>query len=271
MQATGNNQNQTYNLSIRLRADGLSFYGYNTALAVPVVMEHYPFAEGKSAAETLEEAIAGSPLLQGGVAPVVYGLVKGPSMQIPLECFRKEEVHALYRLTYAQDKTGKTYYNILPHLEIAQIFTIEPDVERTLCQHFPGIRFYHQHSMMLEKIWMMEQQEQPRLYAYFDESEMFIFCYKDQRLQYANTFPADVASNAAYFLLSVWKGLELDVHTTPCFLLGQGSLKDAAAQQLGRFLKDVRNTSATDIFRRSTLARNPQVPLDLLALLVHVI
>ena len=129
-------------------------------------------------------------------------------MQVPLECFRKEEAHALYRLTYAQEKTGKTYYNILPHLEIAQIFTVDHEVERILNQHFPGIRFYHSHTMILEKLWLLAQQDKRQLYAYFDEKEVFVFGYRAQQLCYANTFPADVADNAVYFILSVWKDLK---------------------------------------------------------------
>ena len=132
MQATGNKQQQTYNLSICLRADGLSFYGCSTANAATVETEHYTCAEGERMADTLERAIAQSALLRQGTPGVVYGLASGPSMQIPLECFRKEEVHALYRLTYAQEKTGKTYYNILPHLEVAQILTVDPETEHLL-------------------------------------------------------------------------------------------------------------------------------------------
>ena len=40
---------------------------------------------------------------------------------------------------------------------------------------------------------------------------------------------------------------------------------------LARYLQNVRNTNAADIYRRSTLARNQQLPFDLLALWVHVI
>ena len=125
MQETGNNQSQTYNLSIRLHADGFSFYSYNPTRTEPVAIEDYIYHEEESVAETLKKAIAQSAIVRKRNNPVVYGLVTGLSMQVPLECFRKEEAHALYRLTYAQEKTGKTYYNILPHLEIAQIFTVD--------------------------------------------------------------------------------------------------------------------------------------------------
>lgn len=271
MQETGNNQSQTYNLSIRLHADGFSFYSYNPTRTEPVAIEDYIYHEEESVAETLKKAIAQSAIVRKRNNPVVYGLVTGLSMQVPLECFRKEEAHALYRLTYAQEKTGKTYYNILPHLEIAQIFTVDHEVERILNQHFPGIRFYHSHTMILEKLWLLAQKDKRQLYAYFDEKEVFVFGYRAQQLCYANTFPADVADNAVYFILSVWKDLKMDVRQEECILLGNGNIKDDTAQLLARYLQNVRNTNAADIYRRSTLARNQQLPFDLLALWVHVI
>ena len=163
MQETGNNQSQTYNLSIRLHADGFSFYSYNPTRTEPVAIEDYIYHEEESVAETLKKAIAQSAIVRKRNNPVVYGLVTGLSMQVPLECFRKEEAHALYRLTYAQEKTGKTYYNILPHLEIAQIFTVDHEVERILNQHFPGIRFYHSHTMILEKLWLLAHRGPERI------------------------------------------------------------------------------------------------------------
>ena len=271
MQETGNNQSQTYNLSIRLHADGFSFYSYNPATTEPVAIEDYIYHEEESVAETLKRAIGQSAIVQKRNNSVVYGLVTGLSMQVPLECFRKEEAHALYRLTYAQEKTGKTYYNILPHLEIAQIFTVDLEVERILSQYFPSIRFYHSYTMILEKLWLLSQQDKRQLYAYFDEKEVFVFGYREQRLCYANAFPADMADNAVYFILSVWKDLKMDVRQEECILLGNGNIKNDTARILTRYLQNVRNTDTADIYRRSTLARNQQLPFDLLALWVHVI
>ncbi len=272
MQETGNNHDQPYSLSIRLHADGFSFYGYDPAMTRMAGVEDYVRREGENIAETLRRAIAQSAVTGKKKCPsAVYGLATGPAMQVPLECFRKEDVHALYRLTYDREKTGKTYYNILPHPEIAQIFTVDREVEHILGQCFPGTRFYHSHSMILEKLWLLARQDKQQLYAYFDEREIFVFGYREQRMRYANTFPADVAANAAYFILSVWKDLKLDVHEGECILLGDDDIKDDTARLLSRYLQNVTNAGAADIFRRFVPAQDRQVPFDLLALWAHVI
>ena len=236
-----------------------------------MAIKDFTFTKDETPADTLGKAALQTGIQPGDNGGAVYGLVVGPCMQVPLECFRKEEVHAFYRLTYAQEKTGKTYYNILPHLEIAQVFTIRPEVESALCQLFPHIRFYHNHSMILEKMGLMPSSGTPQLYVCFSKEELFLFSYKEGRLHYANTFPADVAENTAFFILSVWKGLDLDPLNATCILLGESGVKAAASAILGRYIKNVRCTPASEIFHRSAWARNPQIPFDLLALFAPVI
>ncbi len=271
MQATGNKQHQAYSLSIRLHADGFSFYTYNPSLNEPVAIENHLFKDSEFPVETLKKALSNSETIQRNDYVIVYGLVTTPSIQIPLEHFRKEEANTLYRLTYAQEKTGKTYYNILPHLEVAQVFTIDNEIEQVLCKQFPNIRFYHSNTMILERISMMESQKGQRLYVHFREHEMMVFAYKEQRLIYCNTFPLDVAENAVYFILSVWKSLEYDAETAECLLLGENPLKKDTTQILSKYLRTVKNTPSKDFYRRSALARNEHVPFDLLALLSNVI
>lgn len=272
MQATGNNQNQSYSLSICLKADGFSFYGYNPAMAEPIAIESHTYNKEEPATETLKKALQASSIIQKNNHALVYGLVDSPAMQVPLEYFRKEDANAFYRLTYTREKYGKTYYNILPHLEIAQIFAIDLEIEQVLSQYFPNIKFYHSHAMMLEKISLLERKDKPRLYVYFHEQDIFIFHYQDQRLKYANTFfSGTTADNAVYFILSVWKNLGLDMQNGECMLIGESEIKQSAAQYLSKYLHHVKNTATTDIYRRSPLARNPQVPFDLLTLLSNVI
>ncbi len=94
---------------------------------------------------------------------------------------------------------------------------------------------------------MTEQHGQPRLYACF-EGEMFVFCFKEQRLQYANTFLADVAGNAAYYLLSAWKGWNSTHRPRP----GPAGTKQPEGRNgrlPAKFVRNVKNASATVIFK----------------------
>ena len=136
-----------------------------------------------------------------------------------------------------------------------------PETEHLLRLAFPGIRFYHSHSMILEKLWLLQRQDTPKtLYACFDGNQAFLFCYKEQKLQYANTFPADKADNAAYFLLSVWKGLGLDAGEDTCVLAGRGEAKDETALRLGG--NRLSTSAVSEIYSLGrSLLRIPATPL----------
>ena len=116
MQETGNNLSYTNNISIRVHADGFSFYCYTPHSVPAIKKETFNLSSEKSAAESLNDAIIQSSMLKLE-DKAVYGLISSPSIQIPLEYFKKEEASALFHLTYTHQQEKKIYYNILPHLE----------------------------------------------------------------------------------------------------------------------------------------------------------
>lgn len=270
MQETGNNPHTAYSLSIRLHADGFSFYSYCTYSEPIIKKEDYSFQPHEPHAATLENALKASPLTHLDNL-MVYGLLTSPSVQVPLEAFQKEEAGTLYRLTFKQNTYGKIYYNILPHLEIAEIFTVEKELEEVLCQYFPHICFYHIHTMLLEKLALQTMRESQKLYAYFHEKEVFIFSTRQQQLYYANTFPIEQTANAVYFILSVWKSLGLEAESHECILLGSPDITAEVTTHLNKYLRHLRTLQPTDIYKRAPLAQVQGLPFDLLTLLLNIV
>ena len=132
-------------------ADGFSFYCCSPQFLPAIENESYRFDTDSNQAAVIEKALSTSNLLKRNYT-TVQCIIAGPSIQIPLEYFRKEEATAFYQLSYAETEARKTYYNILPSLEIAEVFTVDKTVEEVLRQHFPQIRFFHIHTMLLEKM-----------------------------------------------------------------------------------------------------------------------
>lgn len=270
MQATGNKQKQPYYLSIRLHADGFSFYSYNLEGVETVEVETYAFKADEQPEDTLENALTNSSIIKADHYEMSYGIVHGPAIQVPLEHFRKDEAANLLRLTYRNPQIGKIYYNILPHLEIAQVFTIAQNMEETLKRHLPNIRLYHSQTMILEKMSGFADTEETCLFAYFQEKDLFIFGYTEQRLRYANTFKIETPENTLYYILSVCKELGIDGENGECFLIGPHEYKNKTADTLSKYVHSVKNATPINIFRSSALARNKRVPFDILALFANL-
>lgn len=258
-------------LCVRLRRGGFTFYVV-AAGDKRAEREEYAYAGAEGKAERLARAARESPLVRGKDIGAVYALATGAWACIPLECFRKEEAPRWLRLIYSGGKeTGRTYYNILPHVETAVVFVVEGAVERTLKTQFPDVRFYHSMTMVMEKLSQMPRQGRRALYVCFDEERAAVFAFDaDERLEYANEFPADVPENAAYYILSVWKDLGLDVRKDEVALLGAGALKEAAGRLLRKYVGVVRDVQAGDIYRKPLSAEGGAVPADVQALLANV-
>ena len=125
MLGTGNKQLTVQELSIRIYSDGFSF-------STPQSQKDVKAAHGKSLHEALEEAFAANALVRPDYEEVnIYA--DYPSTRIPLDEFRSEEAQALYRLTLGQDSlTGmKMHYEMLPALEVIEVFAIESDTTPT--------------------------------------------------------------------------------------------------------------------------------------------
>ncbi|HIY36781.1 MAG TPA: DUF3822 family protein [Candidatus Paraprevotella stercorigallinarum] len=268
MQETGNNLSYTNNISIRVHADGFSFYCYTPHSVPAIKKETFNLSSEKSAAESLNEAITQSSMLKQE-DKAVYGLISSPSIQIPLEYFKKEEASALFHLTYTHQQEKKIYYNILPHLEVVKIFDIPKETEEVLCSHFPTIRFYHIHTMIMEKTAFQKATDRQQLYIYLHDKEVFLLKYNSQSLHYSNTFPADATDNIIYYILSVWKLLNMDAETDECVFLGEHQLQNGAISALSPYLRNIRTLTNGELYKRSGAGNLPDIPLDVLSLLLN--
>ena len=97
---------------------------------------------------------------------------------------------------------------------------------------------------------------------------IFLFHYKNNKLLFANEFKADNHQSALYLLLHVWKNLEFDAYTDECIFLAPGEYELALMEKVREYLKSVYELSPTVLFRRTALTRIPQIPFDLLTLLL---
>ncbi|MBQ9559462.1 MAG: DUF3822 family protein [Bacteroidaceae bacterium] len=233
MLGTGNKQLTVQELSIRIYSDGFSF-------STPQSQKDVKAAHGKSLHEALEEAFAANALLRPDYEEVnIYA--DYPSTRIPLDEFRSEEAQALYRLTLGQDSlTGmKMHYEMLPALEVIEVFAIESDIEEIILRHYPHATIHSYFGQLMNRMLARDKRMQGdnrRLYAHTNGRQLFLFSYNDGKLQFANSFEASSLSNQVYFLLYAWKQLGLQQAKDTCILLDNNKELEA---ELRRYLKNI--------------------------------
>ena len=100
MPVTGNKSLLNYSLSIRLCADGFSFLVYSLGSGQLLLQESLPCAADETLADALERGLQ-LPRIAGRHYERVVLYSTSPSTRVPLDEFRREDMLAVYRLTFA--------------------------------------------------------------------------------------------------------------------------------------------------------------------------
>ena len=274
MPATGNKSYHPLSLSIRLRADGFSFFVCDLQTSSLIRGEHFRLADSLSLAEQLTQELTRPDYFNRQIDQC-FVLVCTPSTRVPLEEFHREEAAALYALAFDQGNAAeqRVAYNILPQLESAEIYAIPADVEEAVLQFYPTARFFASRAILMERLLLLEEdqpEQQRRLYVCSETDGYSLYAFDGRRLRYANTFQIASVPDALYFILNVWKQLELDQQKDSLKLLAsQDENNEELRQALSEYLLNIEALSPADIFPRVPLAREKQVPVDLMALLLN--
>lgn len=219
MPVTGNKSLVSYSLSIRHHADGFSFYVHSTGSGTEILREDIKKQDGEEAHAALERGLCSKRISRHGYERVNM-LVATPSTRLPLDEFRRDDMLAIYRTVF-HDTTARREdirFQVLPALEVVELFTLSPQIEHTLHLHYPGAVIQGLYGSVLQHISEIQQGSTMPLsfHAIPLEDQVLIVQLRQGRLTYANTFQATRPEDQLYYILYTWKLFELDTHHDVC-------------------------------------------------------
>lgn len=274
MPATGNKPYHPLSLSIRLHADGFSFFVCDLQTSSLIRGEHFRHAGNLTLADQLLQELCRPDYFNRQIDQC-YVLLCGHSTHVPLEEFRRDEAATLYAYTFAEQDMSqlRVAYNILPQLECVELYAVPRDVEEATLQFYPTARFFAARAILMERLLLLEDdahRDAPSLYVISQTNAFTLYAFEGRRLSFANTFDVTATSTAVYFILNVWQQLNLDALQHHLIFLTDGSERDQELRQtLAEYLLHIDVLTPTDVFPRVPLAHEKQVPVDLMALLLN--
>lgn len=274
MLATGNKSYHPLTLSIRILADGFSFFVCDPQSSNLVRGEHFQL-DGEPLAARLLKELGRSDYFNRQIDQV-YVLVCTPSLHVPLEEFHRDEAASSYAFSLAEQDMSqlRVCYTIQPELESVEIYAVERDVEEAVLQYYPTARFFASRAMLMERLVRFEQDADnrySRLFACVSSEGVEVAFFKDGRLHFANSFDCTANVDIQYFTLNVWQMLGLNAEQDHLVLIADVQSAQAKALQssLALYVRHVDLLAPADLFSRVPLAREPEVPIDLKALLLN--
>lgn len=233
----------SYSLSIRAYAGGFSFLVHSVASGEVAIEEKVPSYVSESETENFRRLLS-HPRLSGMEFDRVRFLSNAPTTQIPLDEFRREDIVAVYRQVFTDSmvRAEDLAVQILPRLEVVCVYRQPAALERALREVFPQATMQNYNACLMEYAASHSQGVRSSDYeggyrgsvafhAVVTDEELLIVAVSRGRLLYANTFACDNDADRLYFLLSVWRLLEMDGQYDRCNIYGD----------MPSFLKGVRD------------------------------
>ena len=98
---------------------------------------------------------------------------------VPVAAFQKEDVDAVYGLTFPKDTSQHVSYNVLRRSGIAIVFGFDKNIHQLLLDDFPRARFYASASTLIE--FFSEKSligQGKKMYVYLHEKEMTLYAFE---------------------------------------------------------------------------------------------
>ena len=112
-------------------------------------------------------------------------------------------------------------YQVLPGLDVVEIFPMPQAIVETLHNHYPSAQVQGLYGTMLSNVADMQQGSTRPVSVHaiiLDGGGIMIAVLKQGRLHFANVFRAAANADKLYFLLYVWKTLGMDALYDSCTL-----------------------------------------------------
>lgn len=240
MPVTGNNPS-LYELSIRIFADGFSFLVTQACSGDLMHREDIRGLEGDKAAKALHETL-GSQQIKRYIYNKVRAIAESPSTTVPSTVLATDDAETLYKSVYPQADllTNDLLSEQRSELEVTELFTLSKTLNKILHDVYPDIHITCQQSILFDQIVQLNKRmpstEKVSFFAHIQNDRLYVTALRDGKLTFANTFPADNIMNALFFMLSVWKELQLDPKENTCYISGSKQLASQLSEKASQYI-----------------------------------
>ena len=233
-------KSEQYTLSIRLSADGFSFYIHHPSKKDEQVYIDYKVNPSYSMTANIKEMIATTDLLKQNYKQINI-LVEAPRFTfVPFDIYEDEQAEAIFYHNFDRINNETVLCNILGKSNTVLLFGMDKHAHQLLNESFPSARFFACTSPIVEYFTIKSREEHNRhLYAIFKKSQVEVYAFDKGRLLLTNIFNCKYTSDQVYYLLYVWQQLGYNQTKDQLWLANSLANKEELLSELRKFLRQV--------------------------------
>lgn len=253
-------------ITIRIGRNSLSFAAQSEN--GEYVYEPFVLKSGISLAANLRTAFKTSQLLDASSSEARV-MVAGPTLMTPVELFNEEEIEQIYFHTYPDLNQNHVFFNVIPDLNAVVLFSMGKDMKLVIDDHFKDLRLVAATTPVWRHLYRRSfVGNRRKLYGYFHDAQLDIFSFQQNRFRFCNVFDITSIHDSLYFLLYVWKQLQLDPRHDEMYIVGNIPDTNRLLEQLNHYLKNVFVINIKAELGNNSITDIKGMPFDLQTLLV---
>ena len=203
----------------------------------PVQFEPYVVKSGISMAANLREAF--KTFAREFDLPTARVLINTPVLMVPIEQFQEADAATLYLHSFPRSEKEVVKFNVLPSLNAVCVFCINKDLLMVLNDHYDDVQLMH----AMTPVWSYLHQRsftghRSKIYGFFHDKQLDICSFQQNRFKFCNSFETTQAHDSLYFLLYVWKQLNLKPEYDEIHILGDIPEQDWLLQEMRKYVKN---------------------------------
>lgn len=258
---------EKYIVSIRLRSDGLSFSGHIPSVGESFFYRDIEFDRSVSYISSLKELFFTHEFLTWSYRKIHVIDVSPDYTLVPKALFDEREKDKLLHFNLSLTNV-RSLNNSLEAEEAELLFGMQEEVYEFCSRTLVRADFIHH---LTPQVWLWKKQselsQERQMFVVLHPRLMDIVCYDRGKLLFANTFVADQAEDAVYYLLYVWQQTGLDQRKDALYIFGNSLRKNKITGTVRTYLRHVRTMQIpSEAYLMGTGVF--QAPMDLISLLL---
>ncbi|MDR1667625.1 MAG: DUF3822 family protein [Bacteroidales bacterium] len=200
----------TFDLSLQIGAEGMSYCLYDTVVNKFVLLRHYPFGGHEEAVASCEKLLASDEYLQLPFKQRRVMWVSPRSTVVPEALL--DESRAEQLLTFNQGdplQEEQTFVRHLPSLKLYLLFSVPATLVRLLSACQPNIRWIHHAQPVMEG----SASKAMPVSLFFYDGYMDTALFRDSRFLFYNSYPVHAPEDVFYFLSGVMEQFDVPLFT----------------------------------------------------------
>ena len=234
------NKSEQYTLSIRLSADGFSFYIHHPSKEDEKCYVPYKVDVSYSMTANIKEMLASTEILKHTFKKVNI-LIESPRFTfVPFDLYEDDHSDTLFYQNFSKIDNETVLCNILGKSNTVLLFGMDKHAHQLLGEQFPNARIFACVCPLMEHFTQKSRDNNFRkLYAHFQPNQMTIFAFDKGKLLLVNTFNCKQISDRVYYMLYVWQQLGFSQEKDQLYLTGKMDNQEELLTELNKFLRQV--------------------------------